>query len=329
MNPFESYTADINALITESQIQLYINSFKDKFLYIDDKIDDKIDNKIDNKIISKIDNKIHQYNDLLGSNGYIAAVYKVPYVDTDFLTMYYILKYNVVPTKRVYNAFYFGCNSNQHHLASNLFFSQAFTNIQPKYIAYGADIKNDKSNLEIKPLIRLQGFDQTGNISNINTIKSICNQINEEMLGAIWLYISDINPINDNILYNQLILAMKVEINGLIVMRLSNTCTIRNKIFILFCSYIFCNVKIFLTPWSHKFYLICSVHEPIKASIYTSYIKFLQSMETDYQLFNATMIKSIENELKEIDNIYHRCISNSEQHIDNINNIWIEHIMKI
>ena len=86
MNPFESYTADINALITESQIQLYINSFKDKFLYIDDKIDDKIDNKIDDKI--------HQYNDLLGSNGYIAAVYKVPYVDTDFLTMYYILKYN-------------------------------------------------------------------------------------------------------------------------------------------------------------------------------------------------------------------------------------------
>jgi hypothetical protein len=223
----------------------------------------------------------------------------LPYNDEDFLTTYYILKTHFKPSKRLYNAFYFGCCSSQHHLGTYTYLHDLKDINGISYIAYGADL-NKISTVgfdEINPIKPIQGFDRTGNLLSVSTLKSINNMLDEKLVGDIWLYICDINPKSKIHLYNQLILAMRVENGGLIVLRLPYTWDIHTYIFIIFCIEMFSNIEIFKAPWNNNFYLICRSHYNL--SYYAEYIKYVQR-SIHMSLLSAQFIESRENIIADI-----------------------------
>ena len=266
------------------------------------------------------------FKDLLGANGYIAATKDLHYVDGDFLTMYHILKTHIRVSKRLYNVFYFGCDSNQHHLATYIFMDDKVfkepdsTKNETKkqetkkqetdfkkskaasYIAYGADIKLTSGSVfgGAKPIRAMQGFDKTGDLLSIGTIKSISNSLDEDLVGDIWMYVCDINPVTKTHLYNQLVLAMRVERDGWIILRLPNVWDIHVYVFILFCIELFTDLEMFRAPWNNNLYLICK--SCANKKYYASYIKFLQQSKQneDYMLLSNQFISEREDVIADI-----------------------------
>ena len=231
-----------------------------------------------------------EFKKLLGANGYIAATTELPYADDDFLTLYSILKTHVRPEKRLYNAFYFGCNSNQHHLATHMFLKNKQAGNIP-YKAYGADVKGLSKIVfgDAKDIRITQGFDRTGDLLSLGTLKSINNELDAILVGDIWLYVSDINPKSKQHLYNQLVLAMRVESNGLIVLRMPNNWDIHVYIFVLFCIELFLDVELFKAPWNGKIYLVCK-SKP-SAKYYAEYLKYIQRHINEQMLGNAFLLE--------------------------------------
>lgn len=250
-----------------------------------------------------------QYNcfsELVGKNGWLAAIYKESIITDDFLTGIYIAKEFIRNRDQLSNWFYYGCAKTQLAKGINAELDKTAT----KFIKYGADIryqhkikKIKKENFDYKKARQLKlsaldmdlqerniitdlnnifnGITKTGDISDINVIKSIVNQLNE--IDDLDFYICDIYPKNFVMLYNSVIIPlMNTKSKGFSIIRMIDANEWDEKEtmivnFLLFISSFFSIVKIFKTPWGNKarYYLILSDKQKFTTSYYTNLVKYI------------------------------------------------------
>ena len=282
---FSKYIIKLEYEVEEPK--LFTHAYKDRF---DVKENALRDLKID--LESKAN--YEAFKPLLGADSFLTATKNLAYVDQDYLTMYYILHIKVKPTKQQHNAFYFGCYSNQHHLATA-------TILPGSYVGYGADIKGtQKLDLGVKPIRLIQGFDKTGNLGVLGVVRSIINQLDADIMGDLHIYVSDIHITSVAQLYNSLIIAMRTT--GISIMRMPPVYDVHTCGFILLCIHIFKTVEIFKAPWNGHMYIIGT--EPVIDKLYHDYIKYLAAdisqylpVSNEYFEAHANILVSIKDSL--------------------------------
>jgi hypothetical protein len=248
------------------------------------------------------------YAELHGTNGFISGHYDMDHVTTDFMTGMYFAKALIRVRDENANWFHYGCAHTQ--LSKGIYTELGAS--AGKFSRYGADSrlsnkiihhKNDNFDYKIARQSRLAALDnnleerkvvtnldnvfngatKTGDLSDINVVKSIRNQLSE--IDQLGFFIADVYPKTMVLLYNSLVIPlMDVKASGFSILRLpdphiwsENATMIAN--FFTFVSAYFNVTKVFKTPWGvkAKYYLIISDRYTFGASDYTGYMRYLQT----------------------------------------------------
>jgi hypothetical protein len=248
------------------------------------------------KFIPKVNNQIDYYSELVGENGWLSSYYNKIINTADFLTGYYFAKILIRIRKGELNSFHYGCADNQ--LIKGIAFQ--LKSYMGKWNWYGADKvmkpKINKKYMDNRKITNhsniINGITQTGDICDINVIKSLRIQIEDAVEKKLSFYIADIYPKTLKMLYNSIILAFtNVDDNGFSVIRMPdphewNSSNSLNAVinFIILLITQFHVVKLFKTPWftRAKYYII--LYKPkqnFPMSRYTSLIKYISSLDND------------------------------------------------
>jgi hypothetical protein len=291
------------------------------------------------------------YSDLLGllpniiNRKFLDNNYKT--FTEDFLTGMFLAKL-IRTNKSRYNVFNFGISKPQ--LASGIKYYMKSQNDQT--VIYGADHANIKDSY-------LNGVTRTGDICNLDTLKSIRLQISTTFADKLDIFVSDINPKNYKYLYNALAIGIsEVAVDGFTVIRLFDL----NKWqtfdeddytnmlhFFIFVASLYETVLIFKTPWSNRYYLILG--NLFTDNIpYAQYIKFLSEHNIDCyaRLLHDSLFEELSedesdteasiSQLKEsiislLEKINHACDKlpkyNKKQSSEEANTQYIEQILGI
>lgn len=309
------------------------------------------------------------YSELQGKDGWLSPEYDNQAITVDFLTGYYLAKALIRVRNETVAWFQYGCSNTQLYNGVN---AHLDTNVG-RFTRYGADRaltrkllqtrntfddKNarqsrlsalDDNLVERKVAINLDnvfnGVTRTGDLTNVNVLKSIRNQLNE--IAQLGFFISDVYPTSMCMLYNSMLIPlMDVTAKGFSVIRLPDphtwggdmdiTKTNKHKLMpstsfanflILICSHY--NVtKIFKTPWGKtpKYYLIVSDRYSFVMSRYTTLIRYINdacenSTPILSKKFDFTSRLTILNKLQEdLLNFYEH--KSNEQ----ANEYWLEHV---
>ena len=206
------------------------------------------------------------------------------YVDDDYMTGYYFATY-LVPVMKEITSFHFGCNNIIDGFSKVLNLNW-----------YGSDLNNKDryKNHYIKG-----GSSCDGDISNINTIRSIVNELSS--MEKINIYICDINPKTSTQLYNSLIIPLTARSSKCLnIIRLPKTWDNKFANFIYVILH-FSMVKIFITPWNGKKYIIFQGNNLSNAFI-KSYIKYCEKNMSGEQdlLFHSDIQANVKFNLYKI-----------------------------
>jgi hypothetical protein len=252
------------------------------------------------------------YAELYGENGFISGHYDINHVTTDFMTGVYFAKVLIRVRDEPTNWFHYGCAHTQlsKGICTELGASAC------KFSRYGADSrltnriihhKNDNFDYKISRQSRLAALDnnleerkvvtnldnvfngttKTGDLSDVNVIKSIRNQLSE--IDQLGFFIADVYPKTIILLYNSLVIPlMDVKASGFSVIRLPDPHTWSENAtmlvnFFMFVSIYFNVKKVFKTPWGvkAKYYLILSDRHTFGISDYTGYMRYLKTACVD------------------------------------------------
>lgn len=201
-------------------------------------------------------------------------------ITTNFLTGYYFAKLLIKQAVKSIDgcvSFHFGCSDLQ--LITGI--EKQIGKSVGKWKWFGADL------IMGSPVRYLNGINKTGDLNNIDVIKSIRNQLGEVLKHKLTFYISDIRP-NLHQLYNSIIIPlMDVDVSGFSILRLPDLpdwhdLSTHMINFILLCTSHYTYCKIFATPWGSKtrYYLILATPKSIFTIVkYVALIKYLEVLK--------------------------------------------------
>jgi hypothetical protein len=219
------------------------------------------------------------YSELVGENSILIPIFKtIP--TSDFLTGYYFAKLLIGQSIKSIDgciSFHFGCSDLQFITG----IEKQLGKPSNKWKWFGADIKMGS------PSRYLNGINKTGDLNNIDVIKSIRNQLSEVLKNKLSFYVSDVYP-NLHQLYNSVIIPLvDVDKTGFSILRLPDLSSwyainIHMINFMLLCTSHFYYVKIFHTPWGIKtrYYLILAKPKDQFTTIkYITLVKYLEELK--------------------------------------------------
>jgi len=276
----------------------------------------------------------NSYKELLGHKGWLYSVCGAKDTNHDFLTGYYFARILVAPVKNANHvSFHFGCSP---YMISGI---EKCLGRHAKWKWYGADTKT----LYTYKQHYLNGVSKSGDVNNLNTIKSIRNQLSEVLAHKLTFYIQDIYPTSPICLYNSLIIPLTdVDKLGFSILRLPDphvwdvfgSTHILN--FLLFIVSQYNIVKIFKTPWSNKarYYLIfASPKEIFPLQKLTTLMKYIEDLEKtpNVYLYNEQLYdgnQEIESLVARLATMQEKLITQHEELPSNqANEIWLEQVM--
>jgi hypothetical protein len=240
--------------------------------------------------------KTDDYLELTGENSILTPIFRTV-ITTDFLTGYYFAKLLIGQSIKSIDkaiSFHFGCTDLQFITG----IEKQIGKSAGRWKWFGADIKMGS------PAKYLNGINKTGDLNNIDVVKSIRNQLSEVLKHKLTFYVSDVNP-NLHQLYNSLIIPlMDVDKSGFSILRLPdlpNWARIHTHMinFLLLCSSHFEYVKIFNTPWGvkTKYYLIIAKPKTqftlIKYNTLVKYLEELNELRKTSSEYPMLYIKSV------------------------------------
>ncbi len=246
--------------------------------------------------------------------------YNRPVIDEDFLTMFYLIKSNIIKLPKNITSYHTGISSDG--LLRGLF---STLKKGTRWNFYGCD----KNYAKLYGDRYINGIKKPCDVLNINTIRSINIQLSEKITpNSIDLFTCDIKPNTAIDVFKQyLICANWLTANGVILLRLplnwSNNYTAMITLIIYFQSH-YNIVRLFKTPWNNvpKLYLIIS--HPKEGSIDSTKLLAITSYITDIEMLptgiNTSLFSSIiwndeedsdqmQQLVDNIKNTYQQCLS--------------------
>lgn len=232
--------------------------------------------------------KENEFADLLTDNGWIASVFDIDGVTDDFLTGYYIGHQYLNKTSGKHNVFFAGCGR------PGFIQGLAFRMKAQKLHWYGADKAGQPDDAKISGVV------QQGDLTKLNFIRSLGNQLDELVPNGLSLFVSDINYDNVHSLLKIITIGLNnVRDDGLSVLRIPDPhawgkigfASILNLIFFILNTYN--HVRVFKTPWGTKtrYYLLYSEFRKVPdkngkavpffdTKKYSDFLGYLESIES-------------------------------------------------
>lgn len=272
---FPSYVFDISNTYSEliDCRYWYKKAFVKKHIYSID---------VYNNESNKENKQENCYKELLGVNGWMAAIYNLPVVTDDYMTGYYFTKLFIAPVKNnaIIQSLHFG--TNRQFLSG---MEKCLGKKVSKWKWYGTDVYPIN---EYKKQY-INGIDKIGDVNNINTIKSIRNQLSNILVHKLSFFIQDIYPTNLVTLLNSILVPLTdVDESGFSIIRLPDPHTWDTSFdgthilnFLLLCVTQYDLVKIFKTPWGFKakyYIILAKPKEKLSMQKLTTLIKYIEDV---------------------------------------------------
>lgn len=298
------------------------------------------------------------YSELQGTNGWLSSQFNDIDITADFLTGYYIAKALIRVRNETVNWFQYGCSNTQLYKGLN---AHLDSNVG-RFTRYGADrsltrkllqlngtafdyksVRQsrlsalDNNLLERKVVIDLNyvfnGVTKTGNIADINVIRSIRNQLND--IAQLGFAVIDVYPKTMTMLFNRIIIPlMDVSAKGFSFIRLpdphtwnSNATMFAN--FLVFISSYYRVIKIFKTPWGKiaKYYLIVSDRLEFTLRDYTALARYIKdACNRDIPLLSKKYnIEPVINYMNKLQHDLLNCYNHKTK--EEANEYWLDHVV--